>query len=62
MVKMKRLLTLASTVFVTYGVVYAAQIEDHADISGPFKTPMEVTKTCLECHDTASTKVMTTSH
>lgn len=62
MVKMKMLLTLASTILVTCATAYAAQIEDHADISGPFKTPMEVTETCLECHDTASAEVMATSH
>jgi len=35
---------------------------DHAEIEGPFETPMEVTATCLECHEDAATEVMATSH
>ncbi len=36
--------------------------EDHEGIEGPFETPMDVTATCLECHEDASEQVMATSH
>ena len=36
--------------------------EDHQGIVGPFDTPMDVTKTCLECHEDASKQVMATTH
>jgi octaheme c-type cytochrome (tetrathionate reductase family) len=36
--------------------------EDHADISGPFKSPMAVTKKCLECHEDAAKEIMGSSH
>ena len=39
-----------------------AQIEDHQEIEGPFKTPQEVTETCLECHEDAAQEVMQTIH
>jgi len=35
---------------------------DHPEIEGPFETPMEVTETCLECHEDAAQEVMATSH
>jgi octaheme c-type cytochrome (tetrathionate reductase family) len=35
---------------------------DHAEIEGPFETPMEVTATCLECHEDAAKEVMATTH
>ncbi len=35
---------------------------DHQEIEGPFETPMEVTETCLECHEDAAQEVMVTSH
>lgn len=36
---------------------------DHTDIiKGPFNTPQEVTKACLECHPNAAKEVMATSH
>jgi len=35
---------------------------DHQEIEGPFETPMEVTETCLECHEDAAKEVMATSH
>ncbi|MEN8188525.1 MAG: tetrathionate reductase family octaheme c-type cytochrome [Thermodesulfobacteriota bacterium] len=35
---------------------------DHAEIEGPFESPMEVTATCLECHEDAAQQVMATSH
>lgn len=35
---------------------------DHHEITGPFATPMDVTKKCLECHEDASRHVMATSH
>ncbi|MDR9502399.1 MAG: tetrathionate reductase family octaheme c-type cytochrome [Desulfurivibrionaceae bacterium] len=36
--------------------------EDHKSITGPFATPMDVTKKCLECHEDAAKEVMGTSH
>ena len=47
------------------GLVCAVQAganEEHAQISGPFKSPMEVTQKCLECHEEAAHDVMQTSH
>ncbi|HID68948.1 MAG TPA: cytochrome C, partial [Desulfobacterales bacterium] len=35
---------------------------DHAEIEGPFETPMEVTAMCLECHEDAAKEVMATTH
>ncbi|MEN8141158.1 MAG: tetrathionate reductase family octaheme c-type cytochrome [Thermodesulfobacteriota bacterium] len=34
----------------------------HAEIEGPFASPMEVTKACINCHDDVATEVMATSH
>lgn len=62
MVKRNIVFVLASIFFLTTGAAQGAIPEDHADITGPFKTPMEVTQACLECHDTASAEVMKTSH
>jgi len=39
-----------------------AQIEEHKEITGPFKAPQEVTTACLECHEDAAKEVMATSH
>ncbi len=36
--------------------------DEHAELTGPFATPMEVTKACLECHENASMEVMKTAH
>jgi len=36
--------------------------EDHAAMTGPFATPMDVTKACLECHEDAAKQIMATSH
>ncbi|HID04073.1 MAG TPA: tetrathionate reductase family octaheme c-type cytochrome, partial [Desulfobacterales bacterium] len=35
---------------------------DHAEMEGPFETPMEVTSMCLECHEDAAKEVMATTH
>ncbi len=35
---------------------------DHAEMEGPFDTPMEVTEMCLECHEDAAKEVMATTH
>lgn len=40
----------------------ANAIEEHKEIRGPFKTPMEVTLKCLECHEDAAHDIMQTSH
>jgi len=60
----KKIATLAATAVVMAGGSALAEgpIEEHAEISGPFKTPMEVTATCLECHEDAASQVMGTSH
>ncbi|BCO10457.1 cytochrome c [Desulfolithobacter dissulfuricans] len=45
------------------GQAMAAEVpEDHAEISGPFATPMDVTRACLECHEDAASEVMRSSH
>lgn len=61
MAKKQLLMALAGSTVLACGTAYAVP-EDHADISGPFATPMEVTATCLECHEDAATEVMATSH
>ncbi|MDX1777033.1 MAG: tetrathionate reductase family octaheme c-type cytochrome, partial [Desulfobulbales bacterium] len=35
---------------------------EHQNISGPFESPMEVTRKCIECHDQAAHDIMQTSH
>ena len=35
---------------------------DHAEMEGPFESPMEVTAMCLECHEDAAKEVMATTH
>lgn len=42
--------------------VFVAANDDHQSITGPFQTPMDVTKKCLECHEDASSQVMATTH
>jgi octaheme c-type cytochrome (tetrathionate reductase family) len=37
-------------------------IEDHKEIKGPFKTPQDVTKKCLECHDDVGEHILKTQH
>lgn len=61
MAKKQILMALAGSTILACGTAYAVP-EDHADITGPFETPMEVTATCLECHEDASMEVMATSH
>ena len=37
--------------------------QDHSEmIEGPFKTPQEVTETCLTCHDEVGEEILQTSH
>ena len=37
--------------------------EDHSEfIEGPFKTPQEVTTTCLDCHEGIDRDIMRTRH
>lgn len=52
-------LLVASAVVVS-GSAYAN--EAHQEITGPFATPMDVTKKCLECHEDAAMDVMKTTH
>jgi len=44
------------------GTAAVAHANAHKEITGPFATPMEVTKKCLECHEDAAGEVMMTSH
>jgi len=57
--------------FITLSVLFLALtslplnadvIEDHKEMKGPFKTPRDVTKACLECHEDAAPQVKKTSH
>ncbi len=60
----RKIAALATTaLFVAAGQTLGGEIiEDHAEMTGPFATPMDVTKACLECHEEAATQVMATSH
>lgn len=59
----KRLLFAAAVLVLSPPTANSAGIpEDHAEIAGPFESPMEVTAACLECHENASMEVMATSH
>ncbi|MBW1791997.1 MAG: tetrathionate reductase family octaheme c-type cytochrome [Deltaproteobacteria bacterium] len=58
----KKILVVTALAVLTAGTCWAEVPADHADIEGPFNTPMEVTATCLECHEDAATEVMATSH
>jgi octaheme c-type cytochrome (tetrathionate reductase family) len=51
---------LAVSAVVAGGSAYAG--EAHKAITGPFATPMDVTKKCLECHADAATDIMKTTH
>ena len=53
---------LAASALVMAGGGSAGANEAHQGISGPFATPMDVTKKCLECHEDAAIAVMKTSH
>lgn len=44
------------------GGALAVVPEDHASLEGPFASPMDVTKACLECHEDAAKEVMKGSH
>ncbi|MDX1764014.1 MAG: tetrathionate reductase family octaheme c-type cytochrome [bacterium] len=44
------------------GAVPAQAAAIHQQISGPFETPMDVTRKCLECHEEAAHDIMETSH
>ncbi|MBC8319024.1 MAG: hypothetical protein H8E41_14090 [Desulfobulbaceae bacterium] len=58
----KKILSITALAVLTSSTCWAGQNPDHAEIEGPFSTPMEVTATCLECHEDAATEVMATSH
>ena len=51
---------LALSAFGAGALAYGAA--EHKEISGPFASPMEVTKKCLECHEDAAHDIMQTSH
>lgn len=47
------------------GLLWAGQahgVEEHRQISGPFDSPMAVTRKCLECHEDAARDIMQTTH
>ena len=59
----KKIIIAAVTALTAYGTAVPAWgAGDHQKMSGPFATPMEVTKKCLECHADAAHEVMQTSH
>lgn len=53
-------LPLLAIIFFSFNIY--AQIKEHQEIKGPFKTPQEVTQNCLSCHEDAADQVMSTSH
>ncbi|TAL17104.1 tetrathionate reductase family octaheme c-type cytochrome [bacterium] len=56
---------MKKTVFFAVAALIAAPAlaEDHsAHLKGPFASPPEVTKACLECHPEAAGQIMSTSH
>ncbi len=56
------LLTLVAVLFVTK-VKTKQAAQDHSElISGPFATPQDVTKACLECHEESANDFMKTRH
>ncbi|WP_456385690.1 tetrathionate reductase family octaheme c-type cytochrome [Desulfolithobacter sp.] len=56
-------LTVFSAALLMAGGQSLAEVpEDHSEISGPFATPMDVTRACLECHEDAASEVMRSSH
>jgi len=63
MSKLRSLLLGGVAVLMVCGTAVSSDFqEDHESIEGPFKSPMEVTAACLECHEDASMEVMATSH
>ncbi len=38
------------------------KIPDHSQIKGPFKTPQDVTKKCLQCHEEVGDDILKTQH
>lgn len=58
----KTLSLVAVGLMMAAGSAGAEAIADHAELKGPFETPMDVTKACLECHDSAAEEIMKTSH
>lgn len=60
--KMYKSLAVVGLVSMLGGSVVAQANEEHGGISGPFATPMDVTRKCLECHEEAAHQVMGTSH
>lgn len=61
MMKKVKVLSVAFAGAALLCAVSANANEDHKSIKGPFKTPMDVTKKCLECHEDAA-DIMKTSH
>ena len=56
------LITMASLAMLLVNIQQSFASEEHAEITGPFNTPMEVTSKCLECHEDASAQMMKTAH
>ncbi len=61
---MKKLFLLVMLLF-TVSLLFAqkAELEDHKEnIEGPFNSPQEVTKACLECHEEVGAEITASRH
>ncbi|MEN8256833.1 MAG: tetrathionate reductase family octaheme c-type cytochrome [Thermodesulfobacteriota bacterium] len=59
---MKKYMILSTAALALLAGASMVTANDHHEITGPFATPMDVTKKCLECHEDASKQMMATSH
>lgn len=59
---MKKFMIFSTAALALFAGASMATANDHHAITGPFATPMDVTKKCLECHEDASKQMMATSH
>lgn len=58
----KCMIVSATALALLAGASHVGANDDHKGITGPFATPMDVTRKCLECHEDAAKQVMGTSH
>ena len=59
---MKKCMIVSTAALALLAGAALVSANDHHEITGPFATPMDVTKKCLECHEDASKQMMATSH
>lgn len=59
---MKKSMILSTAALALFAGAAMVTANDHHEMTGPFATPMDVTKQCLECHEDASKHVMASSH